>query len=52
MCLSLRLLLRVRLRFADGTIEFLIDAFLTASNQVQGEFSGADALDYNTNYDI
>jgi hypothetical protein len=37
---------------ADGTIEFLIDAFLTASNQVQGEFSGADALDYNTNYDI
>jgi len=37
---------------ADGTIEFMIYAYLTGLNQTQGEFSGSDAYDYETNYDI
>lgn len=37
---------------ADGTIEFTIYAFLTSLNQAQGEFSGAAAYDYTTNYSL
>lgn len=36
---------------AGGQINFQIEALL-ADNQVMGEFSGADALDYETNYPV
>lgn len=37
---------------ADGTIEFMVYAYLTASNPTLGEFSGDNAFGYETNYDI
>jgi hypothetical protein len=37
---------------AGGQINFYIEAVLTDQNQTQGEFSGANGLDYNTNIDI
>lgn len=35
-----------------GQIEFLINAVVFDDNQTQGEFSGKDAYNYTTNYDI
>lgn len=37
---------------AGGQIEFLIQAVVVDDNQTQGEFSGANAYNYTTNYDI
>jgi hypothetical protein len=37
---------------ADGTIQFLIKGVVVADNQTQGEFSGANAYNYKTNYNI
>lgn len=37
---------------ADVTIKFMLEYLSTQDNQTQGEFSGDNALDYNTNYDI